>query len=90
MEIYLISQSVNDDYDTYDSAIVIAESEEEAKKIHPDGNYDYKENNTLLRFNESDEDYGSWAKKEYIEVKLIGVANKDAIKGVVCSSYNAG
>ena len=31
MKLYLISQSKNDDYDTYDSAVVCAESEEEAK-----------------------------------------------------------
>ena len=37
MNIYLLTQDVNVDYDTYDAAIVCAESEEEAVKIHPDG-----------------------------------------------------
>lgn len=36
MKIYKISQSINNDYDTYDSAIVYAQSEEEAKQIHPE------------------------------------------------------
>ena len=35
MNLYLISQSVNNEYDTYDSAVVAAESEEDATKIHP-------------------------------------------------------
>lgn len=33
MNLYLISQDVNNDYDTYDSAVVAAESEEEARGI---------------------------------------------------------
>ena len=35
MKLYLISQDVNDGYDTYDSAVVAAESEEDARSIHP-------------------------------------------------------
>ena len=33
MNIYLISQEVNNEYDTFDSAIVAAENVEEAQKI---------------------------------------------------------
>lgn len=39
MKIYKISQDVNKDYDTYDSAVVYANNEEEAKNIHPNGNF---------------------------------------------------
>ena len=39
MKLYLISQDVNNDYDTYDSAVVAAESEEEARRIVPGGEY---------------------------------------------------
>lgn len=42
MKIYKISQNVNNEYDTYDSAVVYAESEEEAKQIHPEGQIDSK------------------------------------------------
>lgn len=37
MMLYLwkISQDENSYYDTYDSAVVVAETEEEARKIHP-------------------------------------------------------
>lgn len=38
MNIYFLSQTENNNYDTYDSCVVIAETEEEAKLIHPSGN----------------------------------------------------
>lgn len=41
MNIYLLSQTENDGYDTYDSCVVIAENEEEAKTIHPANNEHY-------------------------------------------------
>lgn len=37
MKIYKLTQTVNDNYDTYDSVIVVAENEEEARSINPDG-----------------------------------------------------
>ena len=35
MKIYKISQSLLDGYDTYDSAVVVAENEDDARNIHP-------------------------------------------------------
>lgn len=35
MNIYLISQSVNQEYDTYDAAIVAAKDSESASYMHP-------------------------------------------------------
>ena len=37
LKLYRISQTVNTGYDTYDSAVVVAESEDAAREIHPDG-----------------------------------------------------
>lgn len=37
MNIYLITQTEQWGYDTYDSAIVVSESAEEAKSFHPNG-----------------------------------------------------
>ena len=37
LKLYRISQAVNTEYDTYDSAVVVAESEDAAMEIHPDG-----------------------------------------------------
>ena len=82
MNIYLISQTENNNYDSYDSAVVCAKDENEARNMSPiDGTqFDWNDNMWL-----------SWAcKPENITVKLIGKANKDIKHGVICSSYNAG
>lgn len=41
LKLYLLSQTVNHNYDTYDYCIVCAESMKEAKNIVPGGNWDY-------------------------------------------------
>ena len=37
LKLYKISQDINNDYDTYDAAIVCASSEDEARYLHPRG-----------------------------------------------------
>jgi hypothetical protein len=39
LNLYKIYQEVNTDYDSYDSAVVAAVSEDDAKKIHPSAEY---------------------------------------------------
>ena len=85
MNLYLIFQEKNDNYDTFDSAIVAARTKKEARMIHPnenkyDNNWDGKK----------DGHYGSWVNFEDVDVELIGVAKKGTAKGVVLASYNAG
>ena len=75
------SQTVNSDYDTYDSAVVCADSEADAKDIHPRGP-DYSMDNEC--------DLGCWAKRESIAVEYIGEAKDGLPRGVVCASFNAG
>lgn len=75
MYLYIISQGFNDGYDTYDSAIVAAENEEEARNITPcqkeyAGQY--------------------WASSEYVKVEKIGEALPHLEKGVILGSFNAG
>ena len=41
MNLYLISQNKNVNYDTFDSAIVAARTNKEARMIHPDGDDDW-------------------------------------------------
>jgi hypothetical protein len=88
MNLYLISQDVNTGYDTYDSAVVAAPSEEDARLIHPNGK----------RFDEIEKEsepylkniyITEWCKSEKVTVKLIGVA-VEGFSGVICSSFNAG
>jgi len=78
MKLFKISQNVNNDYDTYDEAIVCAKDEKEAKSIHPNGN---------LSYNDKEE---SWCPKKDVKVEYIGEAKKGLKKGVICASYNAG
>lgn len=89
MNLYKISQDVNDDWDTFDSAVVVAESAEDAKKIIPDHHGGYREN----------PDYEisiyDWAKPEDVKAELIGIADKnflDSLNGrtTVVASFNAG
>ena len=40
LNLYLLTQDDNNDYDTFDSMIVVAENEEQARMIHPD-DYDW-------------------------------------------------
>ena len=73
-KLYRIWQDKNNDYDTYDSAIVCAEDEEEAR-------------NTDLG---SVGQYGTWVEPEDVHVEEIGIANDDVEKGIILASYNAG
>ena len=77
MKLYYVWQDENNDYDTYDSFVVCAENEEEAKNTHPDGDGNWR------RY--------TWASSpEKVKCKLIGVANDNVEKGVVIASFNAG
>jgi hypothetical protein len=80
MNLYKISQTVNNDYDTYDSAVVAAETEDEARRIHP---------NSELREPEWDP-WHVWAPHDEIKVELIGTAAPGITKGVIVASFNAG
>jgi hypothetical protein len=86
MNLYLISAEPLG-YDTYDSAIVAADTLEEARMIHPDG------------FSEWDGENvdgwcaATWVGKSCVEVEvavvLIGVTEIKS-KGVILASFNAG
>lgn len=81
MKLYLLSQSQNMGHDTYDSMVVAAKNEDDAKTILPDsphstwgGSWSY-----------------GWAKSpEHVSAKLIGTAIKGTERGVICASFNAG
>ena len=81
MNLYLISQTEITHYDTFSDAVVAAETEEEARTIHPDGNQ-------RLPFEDS---YPTWTKDpSKVKIKLIGKAVDGAPVGVICASFNAG
>lgn len=82
MNLYLLTQGEEIGYDTYDSVVVAAKSEDEARKIHPNEWLDDPWNRK----------YGvDWCRTpEGVTVKLIGEAVKGTQSGVILSSFNAG
>ena len=82
MKIFRLSQEVNRGYDTYDSVIVCADSEEDAKTIHPNG---YEFNKHLYP------NSNPWCNEiESVKVEYIGEAKEGLPRGVVLASFNAG
>lgn len=77
MNLYLISQSQNNDWGTYDSLVVAAETAQDAALITPNS----------FGFN-----HNYWCSAvEHVEVKLIGVAKEGTAAGeIIISSFNAG
>ena len=82
------------DYDTYDSAVVCANSEAEAKCIHPDGDCIFINERFVSKdcgYTAPFGDFLGWVHPNVVQVTLIGVAADYIQPGtVVCASYNAG
>ena len=79
MKIYKISQKENNGYDTFDSAVVFAEDEEKARKIHPEGKRYWGK------------PYPTWCSSpDLVKVEYLGEAKDGAKEGVVLGSFNAG
>jgi len=77
MKLWKISQDDNDEINTYDAAVVVAESEEEARNIHP--------NRMPFSWMYSQ---GTWCRPENVRVELIGDALPGMRAGVVLASFN--
>lgn len=90
MNLYLISQSENNKYDTYDSAVVAAPDEETARNMNPwDGN--------PMTAEDWNYPYSSWCSApDKVSVEYLGVLHKsvdekdDELPHVICSSFHAG
>lgn len=80
MKLYLISQSENTDYDTYDSAVVCAPDEETARGMHPSNGH------KIMWGGE----WSEWCKnREAVNVEYLGDAMEGIEQGVICASFNA-
>lgn len=89
MKLWLIEQDENNNYDTYDCAVVAAATEDDARQQHPNGSvWDA----TPARDSEAwTYPYGSWCSHpDKVTVRLIGEAAPDMVAGVVVASFNAG
>jgi hypothetical protein len=81
MKLYLISQIVNNGYDTYDSAVVAAPNQDDAVKIVPG----FYHNDKFIPTT------SGWADSKDVRAEYIGTAKPGTKAGtVICASYNAG
>jgi hypothetical protein len=97
MKLWVISQDKNNDYDTYDSAIVAAETEELARVIAPgDGaHYWSTDHEAWCSTHNNKPDWGlygdqTWTHIRYVKVEYIGEAKEGTQSGVIVASFNAG
>lgn len=79
MKLWLIEQDENNNYDTYDSAVVAADSESDARAISPDGG-------------KWRDRHSSWASSpDNVKVSYVGEAAPGLVSGeIICASFNAG
>lgn len=99
MEIYLLEQDWNNDYNTYDSVVVIAENEKEARKIHPSEFVTHITDGQWMstyatkgggEYNFDSRDWVQYDEIERLKIKHIGTATDKQEKGVLLASFNAG
>ena len=102
MKLFLwkLSQDENNDYDTYDSAVVVATDSVSASMIHPARYSDNGE--PVYYFDKTDDcwretlgdatnERHGWCRPSDVKVICVGEAASFLEAGsVVCSSYNAG
>ncbi len=80
MNLYLLEQTDNRGYDTFDSCVVAARDVESARNIHPQGQQFWGQQN-----------FGTWARSpDKVRVMLIGTAVAGTPEGVILASFNAG
>lgn len=95
MKLWLVSRTDRVGYDEYDSMVVAAETEEEARKIHPsdhlsnmgvfyDNGWKWVIGGVLREYSGD-----SWANPDQLTVEYLGTTDRE-IKGVIISSFNAG
>jgi hypothetical protein len=86
MNLYLISQSDNSGYDTYDSAVVCASNEDEARNMSP------STGEPMDWASPSKYYFSNWVSRaDRVCVELLGPATSDqTVAGVICASFNAG
>lgn len=84
MKLWKLYQDKVGGYDTYDSAIVAAETVEDARLIYPD---DCQPTEWPDKVHEH---FPSWTTPEHISVTYLGEAAHNISPGVILASFNAG
>jgi hypothetical protein len=84
MKLFLISQTQNAAYDTYDAAVVAAPDENAAKHMYP-------YNGEIMTPETWKQGYSDWCNDpSHVSVRFLGEASCYVEQGVVCASFNAG
>lgn len=87
MKLYSLSQTENNDYDTYSNLVVCSASEDEARLIHPGmhpqfSNIDPWKNKWSMR---------TWCTSpDQVKVEYIGEASDHLKVGIICAAFHAG
>jgi hypothetical protein len=95
VKLFHIFQSVNNDYDTFDSAVVVAETAEDAKKIHPNGDCVWDGSKWMRHLEDGrvfEMNAFTWCTPEDVMAFELGdLTDVDYTAGnVICASFNAG
>lgn len=77
--LYLI-KAETEGYDRYDSAVVCAEDEDDARSIHPDGGV----------CDDISDKRGTWRLRKCVTAKFLGWADMGINRGLICASFHAG
>lgn len=87
MKLFKISQTVNNGYDTYSDAVVVAPDEATARTIHP-----YSMSKYFKGWSRYDDVRVDWADTpDQVKAEYIGEAAEHMSQGaVICASYHAG
>jgi hypothetical protein len=97
LKLWRISQTVNDDYDTFDSAVVAATTEEEARITYPShfqGPSPRKWNGknwlyTSLSGEVLSMGHRTWTTPNFVDVEFLA-DGYEGPAGTICASFNAG
>lgn len=99
MKLFLISQDKVGGCGSYDSAVVAAKDESDARTIHPSRFVTHHKNGKWMGIYSGGPDIGveyvnecsdwvSFSAIEYVAVEYLGTTKKE--RGVICASFNAG
>ena len=85
MNIYKLTQTENRGYDTFDSSIVVAKTETEAKNIHPGAKWTHPDDDPWK------DEWSDWASSpSNVTAELIGKADNSYTKPqTILASFNA-
>jgi hypothetical protein len=86
MHLYLVTQTEQTGYDTYDSMVVCASNAYDARLINPSTGRIMTDHDWERNMNR-----GSWCTRpDLVNVMYIGDAVPGMIPGIICKSFNAG